>query len=249
MSNQRHKRRESFSILLISNTDRSSRQFNVSLPAIRFLLVILLLLCTITGLLIYKVTTNEKKFSELRTQLQAQEELAAQLTAEKETLASENLTLTEEITRLQQEAAPEETEEDTAEEDTAEEEEPALDTSYPSRYPSTGSGVLSSSYSEEQPYIAITAYTGGTIVAAGAGTVVAVASDDIYHHIIEVEHGNGYKTRYLCHQEASLETEEGAQVQSGDTLLTITADETVLDYQVLNEGAPVDPLSVIDARG
>ena len=64
MSNQRHKRRESFSILLISNTDRSSRQFNVSLPAIRFLLVILLLLCTITGLLIYKVTTNEKKFSE-----------------------------------------------------------------------------------------------------------------------------------------------------------------------------------------
>lgn len=244
MSNQRHKRRESFSILLISNTDRSSRQFNVSLPAIRFLLVILLLLCTITGLLIYKVTTNEKKFSELRTQLQAQEELAAQLTAEKETLASENLTLTEEITRLQQEAAPEETEEDTAEE-----EEPALDTSYPSRYPSTGSGVLSSSYSEEQPYIAITAYTGGTIVAAGDGTVVAVASDDIYHHIIEVEHGNGYKTRYLCHQEASLETEEGAQVQSGDTLLTITADETVLDYQVLNEGAPVDPLSVIDARG
>ncbi len=233
MSNQRHKRRESFSILLISNTDRSSRQFNVSLPAIRFLLVILLLLCTITGLLIYKVTTNEKKFSELRTQLQAQEELAAQLTAEKETLASENLTLTEEITRLQQEAAPEETEEDTAEEDTAEEEEPALDTSYPSRYPSTGSGVLSSSYSEEQPYIAITAYTGGTIVAAGDGTVVAVASDDIYHHIIEVEHGNGYKTRYLCHQEASLETEEGAQVQSGDTLLTIT----------------VDPLSVIDARG
>lgn len=244
MSNQRHKRRESFSILLISNTDRSSRQFNVSLPAIRFLLVILLLLCTITGLLIYKVTTNEKKFSELRTQLQAQEELAAQLTAEKETLASENLTLTEEITRLQQEAAPEETEEDTAEE-----EEPAPDTSYPSRYPSTGSGVLSSSYSEEQPYIAITAYTGGTIVAAGDGTVVAVASDDIYHHIIEVEHGNGYKTRYLCHQEASLETEEGAQVQSGDTLLTITADETVLDYQVLNEGAPVDPLSVIDARG
>lgn len=244
MSNQRHKRRESFSILLISNTDRSSRQFNVSLPAIRFLLVILLLLCTITGLLIYKVTTNEKKFSELRTQLQAQEELAAQLTAEKETLASENLTLTEEITRLQQEAAQEETEEDTAEE-----EEPAPDTSYPSRYPSTGSGVLSSSYSEEQPYIAITAYTGGTIVAAGDGTVVAVASDDIYHHIIEVEHGNGYKTRYLCHQEASLETEEGAQVQSGDTLLTITADETVLDYQVLNEGAPVDPLSVIDARG
>ena len=245
MSNQRHKRRESFSILLISNTDRSSRQFNVSLPAIRFLLVILLLLCTITGLLVYKVTTNEKKFSDLRAQLQTQEELVVQLTAEKETLTSEKLALTEEVTQLQQEAAlAEETQENPEEE-----EEPAPDPSYPSRYPSAGSGVLLSSYSEEQPYIAITTYTGGTIVAAGDGTVVAVASDDIYHHIIEVEHGNGYKTRYLCHQEASLETEEGAQVQSGDTLLTVTADETVLDYQVLSEGAPIDPLSVIDARG
>lgn len=247
MSNQRHKRRESFSILLISNTDRSSRQFNVSLPAIRFLLVILLLLCTITGLLVYKVATNEKKFSDLRAQLQTQEELVAQLTAEKETLTSEKLALTEEVAQFQQEAASAEKTEENQEEE--EEEEPAPDPSYPSRYPSIGSGVLLSSYSEEQPYIAITTYTGGTIVAAGDGTVVAVASDDIYHHIIEVEHGNGYKTRYLCHQEASLETEEGAQVQAGDTLLTITADETVLDYQVLSEGAPIDPLSVIDARG
>lgn len=246
MSNQRHKRRESFSILLISNTDRSSRQFNISVTAIRFLSVILLLLCTITGLLVYKVTTNEKKFSDLRTQLQAQDQQIAQLTAEKETLTGEKDALAEEVNRLQQEAAvPEEAGEDAE----AEEEPEEPDTSYPSRYPSAGSSVLSSSYSEEQPYIAITTYSGGTIVAAGDGTVVAVASDEIYHQIIEIEHAGGYKTRYLCHQEASLEIEEGAQVQAGDTLLTITADETVLDYQVLSEGTPVDPLSVIDARG
>lgn len=93
------------------------------------------------------------------------------------------------------------------------------------------------------------AYAGGTVTAAGDGTVVAAGSDEIYQHIIEVAHESGYKTRYLCHQSAEISVEEGSAVQAGDILLTITTDETQLDYQVIYEDAPIDPLSVIDARG
>ena len=256
MNNQRHKRRESYSILLISNTGRTSRQFQLSTVAIRLLLVILLLTCTVAGLLAYTYSTAHKVQTELRTRLSEQEQLVTTLTAENTSLKEEQQTLTEENEALKRESeqyaqeARAAAEAMAAAEAAAEEEaEPESDSTYPSRYPSSGASVLSSSYSEEQPYLTITTYTDSTIVAAGDGTVVAVASDDIYHHIIEIEHESGFKTRYLCHQEASVEAEEGAQVKAGDLLLTITADDTQMDYQVLNAEGPVDPLSVIDAKG
>ena len=46
-----------------------------------------------------------------------------------------------------------------------------------------------------------------------------------------------------------MKVEEGAQVQLGDVLLEITADETKMDYQILYEGETVDPMTVIEARG
>ena len=42
---------------------------------------------------------------------------------------------------------------------------------------------------------------------------------------------------------------EGARVQAGDILLTITKDDTQLDYQILYEEKSVDPLEIIDAKG
>lgn len=86
-------------------------------------------------------------------------------------------------------------------------------------------------------------------MAAGNGTVTAVWSDDPYAHIVEIEHESGYKTRYLLHQDAEVNVEQGVQVQAGDTLLTITSDDCQLDYQVLLNDEPIDPLSIIDAKG
>ncbi len=251
MNHQRHKRRESLSVLLISNTDRSNRQFRIPLSVLRILPVLLLLLLLLTGWLAYEFSVNWKKQTDLRTQLAEQHKLAEQLTEEKEQLSGDKLALSEENTSLKQQleqleqAAAEETEE-SAEEDP---EDHSGDPTYPARYPYSGASVLLSSYTEEQPYLAISAYTGGTVTAAGDGTVTSVASDDIYQHIIEVTHESGYTTRYLCHQSAEVSAEEGASVAAGEVLLTITADETQLDYQILFDGAPVDPLSVIDARG
>lgn len=240
MKDQRHKRRESFSVLFISNLDGRTRQFQVSLLALR-LLPLLLLVFAAAGWLVGHMFATPGNTKALQEQLASQEQLIQQLEAEKETLTQEKQSLTAEIETLnQQENTPAETTEPTPEET-----EPPI----PDRYPSEGAGVLKSTYTEESPYIAISTYKDGHIVAAGDGTVTAVSSDDIYSHIIEIEHEGGYKTRYLCHEDAEVQIEEGAQVQQGDTLLNITEDDTQLDYQVILNGEPVDPLSVIDAKG
>lgn len=249
MNNQRHKRKESLSVLLISNTGRDNRQFNIPLPLLRILPVLLILFLAVIGWLIYEFSISQKVQTSLQEQLAAQEGAVQQLTEEKEQLNTDKQTLTEENTSLRQqieEAAAAAAAEEAQEE---EPEDPADNPAFPARYPYSGASVLLSSYTEEQPYLAISAYTGGTVIAAGDGVVRAVSSDDIYHHIIEVAHETGHITRYLCHQSAEVAVEEGAEVHVGDVLLTITTDETQLDYQVIYEDAPIDPLSVIDAQG
>lgn len=253
MKNQRHKRKESFSVLLISNTDRSSKQYHVSLFALRMAGVCILLLCLMAGCMTYAFLSNQKVQTTLRTQLAEQEQLVAQMTSEKETIANEKLAIEAENEALRQEAeeakAVAAEAQAAAEEAAKEPEEPQDDPAFPDRYPSSGASVLKSEYTQELPYLAITTYTGCDVVAAGNGTITAVSSDDIYPQIIEIDHGNGYRTRYLSKQTAEVKVEQGAAVEMGAVLFTITTDETELNYQVIYQEEPIDPLSVIDARG
>ena len=246
MKNQRHKRKEIYSVLMVSNTDGKSRQFQVSAFTLRLCAGLIVGLCLVIGWLIYQASVADGVRQVLRQEVAALKEQLQTLESEREDLKKDKLTLAaeNEAVRRQTEAA------DVPEEEPREEEsEDAADPAFPSLYPSDGAGILKTSYSEEQPYIAISAYTDGHIVAAGNGVVTAVSSDDTYAHIIEVEHEGGYKTRYLLHQDCEVNTEEGAQVEAGDTLMTITSDDCQLDYQVLLNDEPIDPLSVIDAKG
>ena len=46
-----------------------------------------------------------------------------------------------------------------------------------------------------------------------------------------------------------MQVEEGTQVQIGDVLAAIRTENTQMDYQVLLEGEPIDPLIVLEAKG
>lgn len=245
MKDQRHKRKEIYSVLMVSNTNGKSRQFQVSAFTLRFCAVLLVLLCVVIGWLIYRASMADGALQVLRQEIASQKEQITQLETEKDELTKDKLTLAAENETLKQQPETPATPEEAPEEKKGEE----FDPSVPSRYPSDGVGIQKASYSEEQPYISISTYTGGHIVAAGDGTVTAVWSDDPYAHIVEIEHEGGYKTRYLLHQDAEVNVEQGAGVQAGDTLLTITSDDCQLDYQVLLNEEPIDPLSIIDAKG
>lgn len=248
MKDQRHKRKESFSVLLISNIDRSSRQFQISMFTIRMVIFLLVLLLAILGWLGYQYATGYHREEALRQQMHSQEEKTAQLEQEKETWNSEKLALEAENEALRQEQEQIEAAEEEEPEPQAEV-EPQVDSTHPTRYPYQGSGVLEGTYTEEQPYITISTYAGGTIVAAGDGAVTAIGQDDTYKIILEITHPSGYTTRYLCRGEAELQVEEGAQVSAGDVLVNIATDDTLMDYQILQEGETVDPLSIIEAKG
>lgn len=242
MNKQRHKRAESFSVLVVSSLDRSSRQFNVTLLSLRLAAFALVLICAALGIFICLYASVRGTQADLRARLAAQEQLALDLEAERDALNAEKLSLVAENETLRQTAEPVSTKESA-------ESVPVTDPSFPGRYPSYGAGVLQSSFSAEQDYLSINTYSGGNIIAAGNGTITGITSDETYPYIIEIDHGNGYQTRYLCRQEAELRIVEGARIQAGDILLTITNDDTQFDYQVIFNGEPIDPLEVIDAKG
>lgn len=241
MTKPRHKHKESFSILLISNTGRSSRQSHLSLFATRLLLAFLIIICVSMGFLVYQFLAGFQRQSALHKQLTAQEEQILQLEEEKETLNHEILTLTAEKEALRQIS------EDSLGKTAKEADSEAVP--LPSRYPYTGTGILISTYSQEQPCISINTHSEGNIVAAGSGTVTTISSDETYPLIMEVQHEGGYVTRYSSHSEVQLQSEEGTEVQSGDVLFTIITDDTQFDYQIIFDGELIDPLTIIEAKG
>lgn len=108
---------------------------------------------------------------------------------------------------------------------------------------------MQSAYSPEHTCLTINTHIGCNVITTADGTVTAVSSDDTYKYIIEVQHANGYTTRYLCNQDAELKAAEGTTVHVGDILLSINVDNTLIDYQIIYNGAPIDPLTLINAKG
>lgn len=238
MKDQRHKRKEYFTILFISNTNRCSKQLQLSLLVLRLLLVLLLIFCAAIGMLIYMAATSHEKQNTLHTQLASQKQLTKQLQQENKSLKisiEEKTKENEAMAGIAQELEAQEN--------------PQKDSSYPSLYPSKGPSVLQSFFSPEQNFMSISTYPGCYIIATADGTVVSVRSDETYKYIIDIQHQSGYTTRYLCRQEADLKIAEGTQVQAGTVLLAITTDETIFDYQMIYENNAIDPLSIIDAVG
>lgn len=262
MKPRKHKHKESFSILLISNTGQNSRQFHASPFLLRLIIVFVVILCASSGWFIYQYwagfdtgivnsgsskveSTNQSETqTELMERLAEQEKIVAQLEEERDSLSRQNEELTSENRALLAVAkgnmgTDTEEQEQTVEDDSA----------YPSRYPYSEQGVVTEKYSEDHPYVSIGTEEGGNIIAAGDGTVSTVGSDDTYPLIIEIEHGNGYQTRYMFLQEAEALQQEGAQVQIGTALAAVSADNVQVDYQVILEGQPIDPLIVFEAKG
>lgn len=256
MKPRKHKRKESFSVLLISNTGHNSRQYHITKSCMRLAAVFVCLVCITFGWFSYRYLTgqenvsmaagdkNDEEQTELMMQLASQQETIRQLEEEKADLTNQNNALTSENKALLEAARSNMS---TGETEVAI--EPESDTAFPSRYPYSEPGIVSTKYSQEHPYVSIETQDEGNIIAAGEGTITAIDSDAEHPLIIEIEHGNGYKTRYMFVQDAEPVHEEGDKVQSGDVLAAVNAENEQVDYQVIFEDEPIDPLIVFEAKG
>lgn len=244
MKPQRHTRKEFISILFVSNIGGKNREYHLPRPFFNFLrFVPLIVLAVILGMGVI-ILSRQRELTALRSQLEPYKKQIEDLETKQESLSAENTKLMNENEQLKLEAMN--TEE--TEEETQSEENPYQDA--PDGYPYMGAGgILISPYSKQQPFMSINTHTDGAIVASGDGTVTSVSSDDTYPLIVEIQHDKGYITRYSSREAAQTQLEEDAQVKTGDTLFTITVDDTQFDYQIIYGNEPIDPLMVIEAKG
>ncbi|MBD5471075.1 MAG: peptidoglycan DD-metalloendopeptidase family protein [Lachnospiraceae bacterium] len=238
MKPQRHIRKETISILLVSNTGGKGKEIRMSRSVYRLLRYVPFVILAVFVVLIGLIYFEQKEMIALRAQLEPYTQQIEQQEAKLADLNAENKKLTDENTLLKQEM------------ETAEEEEKNPYQDAPNGYPYMGTGgILVSAYSAEQPYMSINTHTDGTIVAGGDGTVTSVSSDDTYPLIVEIQHADGYITRYLSNEAVQTQLQEDTQVNTGDALFTITVDNTQFDYQIIYKNKPIDPLVVIEAKG
>lgn len=244
MKPQRHTRKEFISILFVSNTGGKNKEYHVSRPCFNVLRFVPLMILAVLLFMAGMIYLGQKELNTLRTQIEPYKKQIEDMETKQESLSAENTKLLNENEQLKQEVR---TASETVEE-TQPEENPYKDA--PDGYPYMGAGgILVSDYSGQEPYMSINTHTDGEIIASGDGTVISVSSNDTYPLIVEIQHDNGYITRYSSREAAQTQLQENAQVKTGDTLFTITVDDTQFDYQIIFEDEPIDPLMVIEAKG
>lgn len=121
----------------------------------------------------------------------------------------------------------------------------------PNMWPLTEAGFVTQSLIDgadrDHPGIDIAVPSGSYIRAAGGGEIIEAARHPDYGLFVLIDHGNGYWTRYG--HALYLAVERGQQVRQGEVIaLTGSTGRSTaphLHFEILRNGRPVDPLSMV----
>lgn len=121
----------------------------------------------------------------------------------------------------------------------------------PTAWPLTQRGFITQALVEgaggDHPGIDIAVPAGSYIRAAGAGRVLEAAEDRVYGFYLLVDHGDGYRTLYGHASE--LLAQPGDAVARGEVIgLTGSTGRSTaphLHFEILRDGDPVDPLTLV----
>lgn len=122
----------------------------------------------------------------------------------------------------------------------------------PTTWPLTEAGFITQPLVEDgtadHPGLDIAVPTDSYIRAAGAGRVVRVGEDPLYGHFVVLEHGDGYQTIY-AHASLIL-VPRGHEVRRAEVIaLSGSSGQSTaphLHFEILLDGLPVDPLSMVE---
>ena len=99
----------------------------------------------------------------------------------------------------------------------------------------------------EHPGLDIATPTDSYVRAAAPGTVAEVGQDSIYGRYLFLDHAEGYRTVYA--HTSSVLVEEGRQVRRNEVIAlsgsTGRSTAPHLHFEILKDGEPVDPLSMV----
>ena len=127
--------------------------------------------------------------------------------------------------------------------------------SVPSGWPLTEAGFVTPPLIEGDagghPGLDIAVGSGSYIRAAGAGQVLRTGEDPIYGRFLVLDHGQGYQTVY-AHASMIL-VARGEAVRRGEVIaLTGSSGRSTaphLHFEILLDGLPVDPMSLVEQPG
>lgn len=237
MGRQRHKRKKHRIVLLASDA------VNAGVEQIHYHpwgpWIVILILCVFLGAFLGYFYFVEGLRTEMDGVSSAQQEQIAQLEQEKAELESEIVSLNETIqilsTTVNQKTQNENQLSEQLEKQTM-----------PTEFPLTGMATMEMT-SEGEPMCIFTATAGAMVVATAKGTITAVNDDSEYGHNIWVDHGNGYVTVYRSSGEVKVK--QGETVTQGTTLFLISDENSKLGYQMLKDGAYIDPMEMLAISG
>lgn len=119
----------------------------------------------------------------------------------------------------------------------------------PTAWPLTTEGFVTRSDggADDHPGIDIAVASGSYVRAAGGGIVVDAANDPVYGLFVLIDHGDGWRTRYG--HASYLVAERGRQVRQGEVIAlsgsTGRSTAPHLHFEILRNGRPIDPLSMV----
>lgn len=100
---------------------------------------------------------------------------------------------------------------------------------------------------ENLPVCIFTASIDTTAVASGNGTVIEISDDADFGYRVVVDHGNGYQSVYL--NKGTPVVKVGDAINRGVTIFAIGDDNTRFGYQIIQDGAYINPMEMIAISG
>lgn len=245
MRRRKHKRKTNRVLIVTSDAvDLNARQFRLRSGGFRLLIVLLcLIIGVMLGYLFYEKNiwqAVDARNEEQLASIQALEEKAASLKAEKLELETEIAGLNENIQILTETV-------NLKSENEAKLTEQLEEQALPTEFPLSGSASMEEGETDGNSICVFTASEGINVVATASGTVTAVNDDVEYGHNVWVDHGNGYVTIYRNGGEAMVR--QGDSVVNGTPLFVIEEEHEKLGYQMMKDGVYISPMEMLAVSG
>ena len=100
---------------------------------------------------------------------------------------------------------------------------------------------------DAQPISLFTATDGTSAVASGTGTVIEVSDDVDFGYRVVIDHGNGYQSVYF--NKAEPVVKEGDSIARGASIYLIKSENTILGYQIIENGTYINAMDMIAISG
>lgn len=250
MVRNRHKRKNNHVVIVTSDAvDSGMKEFRIRPWVLKAVIVVL---CIVIGALIGYLIYEKDIWAAKLDQTMKQNEVIGVLEQEKAELESQIAALNDEISGLNGELAGLNEKIKILSETVSQQVETEGELSgqlekrfLPTRLPVSERASIDN-VTEDLTCI-FTAASGSMVVATADGTVTVVSEDPEYGHNVWIDHGNGYTTIYRNQGEVKVKQNE--TVTQGTTLFIITDESSRLGYQMMKDGAYINPMDMLEISG